>query len=114
MKYMIMMFGDQAGMMESRSVEWIREMIQFMHKFNDDLTHDGALVSAQGLVDATQAKTVDFKNVGGDGYETIQVQEDRGNNQVVVREETRPITYYYELFCFIDGHQVANGWLQIN
>ena len=59
---MIMMFGDQAGMMESRSVEWIREMIQFMHKFNDDLTHDGALVSAQGLVDATQAKTVDFKN----------------------------------------------------
>jgi hypothetical protein len=61
-KYMIMMFGNQAGMMESRSVEWIREMIQFMHRFNDDLQRDGVLVSAQGLVDATMAKTVDFQN----------------------------------------------------
>ena len=30
MKYMIMMFGDQATMMEERSVEWIKEMIEFM------------------------------------------------------------------------------------
>ena len=37
-KYMIMMFGDQASMIEQRSTEWIKEMIQFMHKLNQDLT----------------------------------------------------------------------------
>lgn len=58
MKYMLMMFGDQASMLEMRSVEWIREMIQFMHTVNDDLTGSGELVSAEGLVDASQAKTV--------------------------------------------------------
>jgi hypothetical protein len=58
MKYMIMMFGDQASMLERRSSEWIREMIQFMHKLNDDLTTSGELVAAEGLADATQAKTV--------------------------------------------------------
>jgi hypothetical protein len=60
MKYIIMMFGDQAGMLESRSVEWIREMIQFMHKLNDDLSNAGELVSAEGLADASQAVTVRF------------------------------------------------------
>jgi hypothetical protein len=61
MKYMLMMFGDQASMMEMRSVEWIKEMIQFMSTVNDDLTDSGELVSAEGLVDATQAKTVRFE-----------------------------------------------------
>src|SRR4030081_581157 len=57
---MIMMFGDQAGLMETRSPEWIREMIQFMHGLNDDLSKAGELVSAEGLADASQAKTVRF------------------------------------------------------
>ncbi|MCW2633220.1 MAG: hypothetical protein JWR88_2182, partial [Pseudonocardia sp.] len=35
MKYMLMMFGDQASMMEMRSVEWIKEMIQFMGTVSD-------------------------------------------------------------------------------
>lgn len=61
MKYMLMMFGDQASMMEMRSVEWIREMIQFMGTVNDDLTGSGELVSAEGLADASQAKTVRFE-----------------------------------------------------
>jgi hypothetical protein len=60
MKYLIMMFGDQASMLERRSVEWVKEMIEFMHQLNADLTTSGELVSAEGLVDATQAKTVDF------------------------------------------------------
>ncbi len=30
MKWMIMMFGDQATMVEARTPEWIRKMIQFM------------------------------------------------------------------------------------
>jgi hypothetical protein len=31
MKYMIMMVGSQAALMENQSREWITEMIQFMH-----------------------------------------------------------------------------------
>jgi len=60
MKYILMMFGDQASMMETRSVEWIKEMIEFMGTVNDDLTNAGELVSAEGLADASQAKTVRY------------------------------------------------------
>jgi len=59
-KYLIMMFGDQASMLERRSTEWVSEMIRFMHGINAELTASGELVSAEGLVDATQAKKVDF------------------------------------------------------
>jgi hypothetical protein len=59
---MIMMFGDQAGMMESRSLDWIKDMIQFMHSLNDDLIRSGELASAEGLADASQAKTVIFQD----------------------------------------------------
>ena len=59
MKYMIMMFGDQSHL-ESMSKEWIREMIQFMRTLGEDLTTSGELVSAEGMVDASQAKTVRF------------------------------------------------------
>src|SRR5712692_5064614 len=61
MKYMIMMFGDQSGM-ESQTPEWIKEMFQFMHNFNADIQKSGEFVDAQGLADASQAKTVSFKN----------------------------------------------------
>ena len=37
MKYMILMLGDQATMMEVKTPEWIREMIAFMGEVNDDL-----------------------------------------------------------------------------
>jgi len=59
-KYMVMMFGDQAGMMEARSRDWIREMIGWMKAFNVELERSGELVDAYGLVDPTQAKTVRF------------------------------------------------------
>jgi hypothetical protein len=62
MKYMIMMFGDAATMMEQQPREWIVEMMQFMHTLNDDLTRSGELVDAQGLTDGSQAKTVRLKN----------------------------------------------------
>ena len=58
MKYMIMMFGDQATMMDTRSTDWIREMIQFMHTVDSDLRKAGELVAGEGLVDPAQAKTV--------------------------------------------------------
>jgi hypothetical protein len=38
------------------------DMFTFMHTLNDDLTKSGELASAEGLVDASQAKTVRFKD----------------------------------------------------
>jgi hypothetical protein len=58
MKYMILTFGDEATMREERSAEWIREMISFMGEVIQDLTESGELVGAEGLTDASQAKTV--------------------------------------------------------
>ena len=62
MKYMIMMFGSESVMMEQQSKEWIREMIQFMTKLDEDLKKSGELVSSDGLADGSQAKTVRFEN----------------------------------------------------
>jgi hypothetical protein len=62
MKYMIMMFGAPSTMMATQSREWILEMIEFMHTLNDDLAKAGELVSAEGLADASQAKTVRHEN----------------------------------------------------
>ena len=58
MKYMLMMFGDAADMMETREPEWIREMIAFMTEFNGDLTKTGELVHAHGLAFPSTARTV--------------------------------------------------------
>ncbi|MBA3363497.1 MAG: hypothetical protein H0T07_03715 [Actinobacteria bacterium] len=58
MKYMILMLGDQATMMEVKTPEWIRDMIAFMGEVNDDLVKAGELVDGQGLADPSQGKTV--------------------------------------------------------
>jgi hypothetical protein len=60
MKYMIAMFGDQATMVETRSMEWIKDMIQFMEDIDRELADSGEKVDSVGLVDPTQAKTVRF------------------------------------------------------
>src|SRR5688572_9657476 len=62
MKYMILMLGDQATMMEVKTPEWIRDMIAFMGEVNDDLVKAGELVDGQGLADPSQGKTVRFEN----------------------------------------------------
>jgi hypothetical protein len=62
MKYMIMMFGDAATMMERQPSEWIVQMMDFMRTLHQDLTKCGELVDAQGLTDGSQAKTVRFQN----------------------------------------------------
>jgi hypothetical protein len=61
-KYMIMMFGDQNTMMETKTPEWIRNMIGFMHDLTRELRESGELVDNQGLVDPSQATTVRFQN----------------------------------------------------
>jgi len=60
MKYMLMMFGDGATMMQLRTPEWVTEMIAFMGDFNAGLEKSGELVEARGLVDPTLAKTVNL------------------------------------------------------
>jgi hypothetical protein len=60
-KYMIMMFGADYSLLETRPPEWIKELIAFMHKLNEELTASGELVDGQGLVDASQAKTVSIR-----------------------------------------------------
>src|SRR6478736_789731 len=45
-------------MFETQSPEWIKEMIGFMIELSSELQASGELVSAEGLVDGTQAKVV--------------------------------------------------------
>ncbi|MGX6605519.1 YciI family protein [Micromonosporaceae bacterium Da 78-11] len=63
MKYMLMMFGDGATMMEQKSSEWFTEMIAFMGTFNAAREKDGELMEARGLADPSTARTVSL--VGG-------------------------------------------------
>ena len=57
MKYMIMTFGDTSAL-KGKSPEWIKEMIEFMHRIDVELTESGELVFQQGLADPSQASTV--------------------------------------------------------
>jgi hypothetical protein len=57
-KYMMMMFGSAAGMTETKSPEWITEMVGFMTDLNRELTEAGELVFAEGLQDGDAAKLV--------------------------------------------------------
>jgi hypothetical protein len=62
MKYMIMTFGSAEAGLEAMGKDWMHEMIQFMTKLDEDLKKSGELVSAEGLADGSQAKTVRFQN----------------------------------------------------
>ncbi len=63
MKYFMQTFGPVDGFAEGTvSKEWITEMIQFMHRLDEDLRKSGELVDAQGLAWPNQAKTVRFTN----------------------------------------------------
>jgi hypothetical protein len=102
---MIMMFGDQAGMQEAQSVEWIREMIAFMGRLNDDLVAAGELVSAEGLADASQAKTVRFENgmpVATDGPYAETKESLAGYWIVDVESQARAIAIASRVVAFIE------------
>ena len=62
MKYMIMTFGSAEAGIEAMGREWMREMVEFMHKLDKDLSESGELVDDQGLADGSQAKTVRFQD----------------------------------------------------
>lgn len=67
MKYMIMMFGSAAEMMETASPDWIREMIAYMTQLDVDLRDRGELVFNAGLADGTAAKLVHADGLVTDG-----------------------------------------------
>jgi hypothetical protein len=104
MKYMIMMFGSQAAMMESQTKEWIVEMIDFMHRLNTDLMKSGELVGAEGLTDGSQAKTVRLKNgmpVATDGPYAESKESLIGYWMVDVDGEARAIEIASRVVAFI-------------
>jgi len=62
MKYMIMMFGDQATIVEVKSPEWIRNMHALMTKIDDELREAGELVEGHRLADPSQARTIRLRD----------------------------------------------------
>lgn len=62
MKYMLMVFGDAATMMETRSPEWITEMFGFMQQLDAELTDSVELVFQLGLTDGSTAEVVSIEN----------------------------------------------------
>ena len=106
MKYMLMMFGDQASMMEMRSMDWVREMITFMGTVNDDLTKSGELVHAFGLADASQAKTVRIQDgapVPTDGPFAESKESLAGYWVVDVESEARALEIAAHIVAFTSG-----------
>jgi hypothetical protein len=102
---MIMMFGDQATMVEQRTPEWIRELVPWMHHFADELSNAGELVTAEGLVDPTQAKTVIFKDgmpVPTDGPFAESKESLAGYWIVDVESEARAIELASKVVGFIE------------
>jgi hypothetical protein len=116
MKYMVMMFGDQASMVETRSKEWIVEMIAFMTKVNEDLVAAGELVAAEGLADASQAKTVRIQNgipVATDGPFAESKESLAGYWIIDVENEARALEFTAKIVAFTGGatevRQVMDG-----
>lgn len=105
MKYMIMMFGDQATMMETRSMEWIKEMIGFMQGIDQELRGSGELVDSQGLADPARAKTVRFQDgapVPTDGP-FAETKESLAGYWIVEGTEERALEIASRVVTFIEG-----------
>jgi hypothetical protein len=106
LKYMLMMFGSAASMMEVQSREWILEMIEFMHKFDEDLRNSGELVDDRGLVDGSQAKVVSIKDglpVATDGPFAEAKESLIGYWIVDVESEARAIEIAARVVAFTHG-----------
>ena len=94
MKYMIMMFGDAAPAMETKSPEWIAEMIGFMTQIDKHLTESGEPVFQRHLADASTAKTVGLTDgvpVATDGPFAEAKESLAGFWVLDVRDEARAI-----------------------
>ena len=105
MKYMIMIFGDQGTMVESRSTEWIRSMMGFMQDLEQEFRGAGEYVDGQGLADPTQAKTVRFENgapVVTDGP-FAEAKESLAGYWILDVGEERVLEIASRIVAFIEG-----------
>lgn len=105
MKYIVMMFGDQATMVESRSMEWIHDMITFMQGLERELKDSGELVDSQGLADPTQAKTVRYEAgmpVVTDGP-FAEAKESLAGYWIIEATEERALQFASRVVAFIEG-----------
>ena len=106
MKYMIMMFGDQATMVETRSTEWIKGMIRFMTDLDQELADSGELAASEGLADPTQATTVRFEHgapVPTDGPFAEAKESLAGYWIVDVEDEARALEIASRIVAVIEG-----------
>ena len=106
MKYMIMMFGDQATMVETRSTEWIKGMIRFMTDLDQELADSGELAASEGLADPTQATTVRFEHgapVPTDGPFAASTESLAGYLIVDVDDEARGLEIASRIVTVIEG-----------
>ncbi|MGH3027642.1 MAG: YciI family protein [Gaiellaceae bacterium] len=106
MKYMIMMFGDQATMVETRSTEWIKGMIRFMTDLDQELADAGELAASEGLADPTQATTVRFEHgapVPTDGPFAEAKESLAGYWIVDVDDEARALEIASRIVAVIEG-----------
>jgi hypothetical protein len=106
MKYLIAMFGDQATMVETRSLEWIKSMIAFMGEVDQELADRGERVDAVGLADPSQATTVRFVDgapVPTDGPFAEAKESLAGYWIVDVPGEERALEIASKIVAFIEG-----------
>jgi hypothetical protein len=115
MKYMIMMFGDQNTMKETKSPEWIKNMIEFMENLDKELADAGERVASEGLVDPSEAKTVRFENgapVPTDGP-FAEAKESLAGYWIIEASEDRAIEIASRVVAFIEApievRQVADA-----
>ena len=104
MKYMIMTFGSAEAGVEAMGREWMREMVAFMHKLDQDLRESGELVDDHGLADGSQAKTVRFQNgipVPTDGPFAESKESLAGYWIVDVESEERAIEIASRIVAFV-------------
>ena len=104
MKYMIMTFGSAEAGLATMGRDWMLEMIQFMKKLDADLRQSGELVSAEGLADGSQAKTVRFEDgipVATDGPFAEAKESLVGYWIVDVESEARAIDIASRIVAFV-------------
>ncbi|MCU1558987.1 MAG: hypothetical protein JWN09_2982 [Microbacteriaceae bacterium] len=58
MKFMIMVFGEQADLHQGRS-EWVERMVAFMVRLDDELAQSGELIYSEVLENGESATVVD-------------------------------------------------------
>ena len=115
MKYMVLLFGDQQGMFETRTPEWIRSMIAFMQDLEQEFRDAGEYVDGQGLVDPSLAKTVRFERgapVVTDGP-LAEAKEALAGYWLLEVDEDRALEVATRISAFVEGpveiRQVADA-----